>query len=510
MKIIKVRNLIFGGFLGFFVASFCLGIKALAQEAAPTEEPNVPLETKEITEHILSQPLVKGPFTGETQNDLEEVYPLYISPLSDFKLDWEQGAKQSYAKGENFELKGKLSYMFKGKEEINKIKAQDCQGKDECAVLESPYQMPFFSDVGILAQIWRKDEANSATGDNLVDEFYVSQGGTLKENEPVPFSLNWKVPTEIQKGQYYASFFVNANKRFNLKGTPLVSFFPAATFDFDVTGDGQNGIAIDKGNITVNGKKYSYRQPAPAVDLIDGKINIETDLVNLDAKEEVTKVKYELSGWSQEDPKDIEKSSEETKIVAASGKEKLSYSFAPSSAGSVYNLKITATANSGKSISNVRFVVNDTSRGVFRFLGLAAKDNSYYPMICIMDAAWKGYFDGKVKLILTNEANKTIGAWEKEGKIIPNEKCFVVKSGDTALGKNAGLVKINGIIQNKDGKLADERTVIYKLGESIKEKSPAVSEKVIEKDSSTIWIILLLLIAVSLGIWAYSNKKKAR
>ena len=111
-------------------------------------------------------------------------------------------------------------------------------------------------------------------------------------------------------------------------------------------------------------------------------------------------------------------------------------------------------------MANVRFVLKDRSRGLFRFLGLADSVQDFLvPMFCIRNANYGGYFDGTVKLVFTGQDGQP-RTYEKSGAIATEDRCFVVKDAKFNFQKNAPL-KIAGEIYDKNNHLVDKQEVNF-------------------------------------------------
>jgi hypothetical protein len=461
---------------------------------------------QKVLPYVLTQPVVAGPFTGGKETDMEEILPYYTSPLSKFDLSVQTaGQKQSYEPGDTVNLKGNISYSLDPGESQKAL--ESLKGCKEGCPSTSLYHFSTLPDTGVFAQIWRKDDdkTQSAKGDYLVDEFYAAEKLNLMENTSKEFTIAWKVPEELKDGDYYFFFFANSAKRFTLAGSPLVPLNQAAVYDFKVTGASNgSGLELDKNNININSKSYVYRQPAPEIQPDNGKIIVTVPLSNLSSETRDIKVTYNLYGWGQEDPTDLVDSKQENKTIASGDKSILEYAFNPSETGSVYNLEIKVAGFANFSTSNIRFVVKGQNRGIFRFLGQAQDTaGKLLPVFCLRNAAWTGLFHGKVKIAAYDRNGNSLNAFEKEGSMRPDDRCFVIK--DLGWLKNGSAVKLTGEIYNDAGAKVDEKTVNLvspnKIGsfEAAKQNQGTLTGVIANK----IQVILLSLLVVFLVIGGY-------
>jgi len=458
---------------------------------------------EEFGKYLSAKSAVQSPFVNQEQEDMEMVYPYHADPLNDFDLSFDSQGRKNYNAGDQLKLNGSVKFTPRGEEEIKKL----TEGCENCKV-PPVYNIPLLDDVGIYVQIWRRDEQDGAIrGDYLIDEFHAAEGLTLRAGKAQNFSVEWQIPGEIKGGQYYLSFFIDSNKRFNLKGMPLVVFLSAADYDFYVTKpeEAGNGVELDKDNILINDESYVYRQPAPTVEPKEGEISVVVPLVNLNTDKQEINVRFELNGWGQGDPADSLLIKKDVVTLEPGEIVDLIYVFNPDNINSVYNLKAVAAAANSISTSNVRFVVKDKNRGLFGFLGVAEKDNSLLPMFCLRNAQWIGTFDGKVKVTKNDFKDNQIASWEKTGSMEARDRCFVIK--DQNMRINEGVVKLKGEIYNKEGKVVDTRTVMYNLRPAQDKGVTKMISDIGRDDKATIILALAILLLLSGGIFFIISAK---
>ncbi len=427
-------------------------------------------------------------------------FPNHRFPFTIWNLDIKSKNQFSFKPEEVLEVKGDLSYEFKGKENAKKIQ-ETCLGlndnQEDACKMPQLLPIPEFKNIGILAQIWRKDEGEGVNkGDYLVDEFYVLSDGDLKEKEKLPFSLKWKVPGKIKDGDYYALLFVNQNKYFDLLGNPLTVFSEGKRFDFGIEGN-EGGLELDKNGIKINGADYAYRAPAPSI--TGDSVNVELPLSNLSGEAINAQLKYEIYRWGRTNPKDLVDTKNESKTVPAGGREMLNYNFKLNDVNSVYDLKITAEGASSKTTAYVRFVVKDKNRGIVRFLSLVDENGQQKPFFCVRNANWEGKFKGKIRLSANGQS-----LFEEDGTINSEEEnCFVAKNSLTA----GACQKMVLEVMDQNGNSVDKQSVDLGACDSTvaNEIKPADNGK----NSLLLIVIASILVVLSLGgIVILKNKAK--
>lgn len=415
--------------------------------------------------------------------EMERTLPFYSEPFSHFQVDFSTDNKKFFQAGEEVLIRGSLSYTSRTSEEEVK-KAQDNCLADQAnktddqkkAVCEAPpvYYFPSFSDVSVLAQVWRQEEDKvkmQAKGDNLVDEFYIGNGFKILENEKKDFGVRWKIPENLKPGKYYVAFFINQHKSFTLSGFPVNIFSPSFRFDFDVIrgeGNSEGGVRIDKDNIKINGKDYSQVLPAPSVQRDNGNINFEIPVLNPSEKAEIGAVTYKLQRWTQEDPGDLITEKTESFNLAPGSQESLRFGFSPGEKDSFCNLEVTVQTEKTKTMTDIHFAVAGIDRGIIRFLGIAKGRNSNnpFPLFCLRNAQWQGIFDGKLKLAFSDASGKSVKDWESEGKIEAKDGvCFVIKDQTISDFAKSNCLKIDGKLEGKNGELFDEKNALYNCGD---------------------------------------------
>lgn len=498
----------------YFVVFFC-SIFALILFNPAQAETN--LNTNGIQNYLKSLP-APGPFTGLKETDLVQTPLLPFSPISKYDIELDSGNTDSIQKGNALELKGALTYMVQGTEaqkekdqckqnsqltielqnnDNTSSKKKDIALNNECDEATS-FSVPKIENAGIYVQIFQRDEDKTGAlkGDYLVDEFYIKKGVELIQNQKVDFSFNWKIPTQIKSGKYYVAFFVDSNGRSNLKGLPVVYGDYAKVFDFQIQkGNSENYLEIDKNNIQVNGKTYVSRIPSPTEEPVDNQVNIQIPIVNHTDSIQNAGIKYEITGWRQDDPQDLITSKEEQKSINAG--ETLNYSFnvdTSDTSQSLYHVKIMVSTKDGKSAYDIHFVIKDRSRAMFTFLGIA--NNS--PFFCLKNKNWQGFFDGRVQLNLTNQNDKTV-TWTKEGNIGTSVICFAVKN--STLNLNSGCAKLTGQISDKNsGKIVDKQEIDICSQDTAEKQGSSNSNLLKEEGQSKVSSQFKLLILALLGI----------
>ncbi len=468
----------------------------------------------------LSLKNVSGPFF---EKGAKEVLPFYSNPFTQFDLSLNSDKKGSLKNGGVISLKGVISFGSRSKDETQSF-LLDCEkkyGKVNKCLNSEIYDISKFQNLGVFAQVYRKDASKEGAllGDYLVDEFSVASNLNITENQDREFQVSWKIPNDAKPGDYYIAFYLNSNNNFDLWGTPLTVFSYAKTFDFSLTPQDETkqsmGVELDKNNIKINGLPYVYRKPAPTI--VPGEnreVKIEIPIVNLNTTDQKVNVTYQLFRWGQTDPNNLISSKEESKTFSAGEKSNLSFSFSPDEKESVYNLRITASGENSKSISNVRFVMKDKNKGIFRFLGFAKdQEGSYSPLFCLRNASWEGIAKSKVNITVLDAKGNNKGTWNEDANIGSETRCFVpdnLKFTDNACSK------LVGEIFDENDNLIQKEEINYPCEAS--KNAPSTLDNLISSASSSdngtgtektkVLLILGAILLVLIGIAVVLNNKK--
>lgn len=505
LRIIKVLVI-----FGTIVFAMCAQDQTVS--AATPDKVNVVSENNAITDSLVS--------LDKINNDIKKATLVYLFPLSKFDISLKvEGDKTKYSGGETLKINGNLNYTSNIKEEVDKILFQYCKGSRTCTddkckseVVKAcdiqSYSLPFIEDVGVFAQIWRRDiKEGYAKGDSLIDDFYTAQNLSLVEGQKQDFSVSWKIPEELQPGSYYVSLSPIGSERFNLMGFPFNPSSKAISYSFDV--DSANpGISIDKNSIQLNGQVYNYLSPVPFISGNTAEVDLKIN--NQNQKEEKVKVKYEISKWSQEDPKDILSTKEESLTIPGNTNKDFHISAPVASLCSTCNIKITASTEKGMSKSNVRFVVGDEGKGLFRFLGIVkTTEGKLAPVFCPRSAHIdKPTSESEIKITLFDKKDKSIESWTGKGKVSVNTTCYIISSINL---DDLPYVKLKGELYSGSNQLDDQKEIVYDFSQKGQQQIGSLWDKLNNNISiilMTAFVIILLILIIILVVYKIKHKEK--
>lgn len=495
------------------IAAFSLPLFASAVEEIEDPSlltPEIEQEMEEYSAGITKENTFEGDFT--------ETLPFFNDQFNQFSLELSKNNRRSYRAGDRLDMLGSLTFTSTAESsylDFKKNCLESLSGQEKSRCLLSPtYFFKHYPETGIFVQIWQKDrdEKGALSGDYLIDEFYALNGFDLKEGEKKDFAINWKTPPDLENGDYYLTFSVLNNQAFELSGSPLLAGAPKTVYDFKITNGAEksSGVKIDKNGIKINGVGYSYRAPAPEIkpEAGENSINVELPILNGEGENKVS-LRYELYRWSQTDPKNLIDSREESLYLKANEQSKVSYKFDPGQLESVYSLKIVAKAKDSISTSNVRFVIKNRSKAIFRFLSLAGDRSGNYPFFCLKNANWSGIFQGTVQIELKDSIGNLINSASQKTNIRPETRCFIAL--DNKVESNECLV-LKAKISDRNGKPVDEKEFILPCGNDknsrIGSTLQKISDSVALKDNKGWILIFVFILFILIGGFIHLNNKK--
>ncbi len=96
-------------------------------------------------------------------------------------------------------------------------------------------------------------------GYTLVDQFSLPEIFNIAANGEKPAAFDWHVPANAEGGEYYAAFFFQSAKRYNLLGLSFTDDVIGNVAPFLVTNQSaEKLVTLDKHSVTLNGKSHAF------------------------------------------------------------------------------------------------------------------------------------------------------------------------------------------------------------------------------------------------------------
>jgi hypothetical protein len=209
-------------------------------------------------------------------------------------------------------------------------------------------------------------------GPDVVDWFPIEENLTLKASETEPVQFMWKVPRNLDPGDYEIATYVAAQDRFNLLGLTFTNDIVGGIYNFSVSGDATGATRFDLAGTILGNQVVHAAAFAPAINIPGTDVPISARVVNSSASGFHGTLDWKLYWWdSLLDSHLIAQSEEEVKVQPHSDTT-VNYTV-KDTAHAVYYLVGTLTPADptlAKSIVEVRFIRNDVDEPRLNFVGV--------------------------------------------------------------------------------------------------------------------------------------------
>ncbi len=113
--------------------------------------------------------------------------------------------------------------------------------------------------VKIFKRVGQSEQNVDDNGYPVVDQFLLPESYTLPAKGEKQAEFHWMVPVNAEGGEYYAAFFFQSAKHYNLQGLSFTDDVVGNQSHFTVTNaDDMKLVAFDKNTVTLNGEKHRF------------------------------------------------------------------------------------------------------------------------------------------------------------------------------------------------------------------------------------------------------------
>lgn len=113
--------------------------------------------------------------------------------------------------------------------------------------------------VKIFKRVGQNEQNMNDNGYPVVDQFALPESYTLPAKGEKQAGFHWMVPVNAEGGEYYAAFFFQSAKHYNLQGLSFTDDVVGNQAHFTVTrSDDPQLVAFDKNTVTLNGEKHRF------------------------------------------------------------------------------------------------------------------------------------------------------------------------------------------------------------------------------------------------------------
>jgi|GEM_PF-2057570 len=320
----------------------------------------------------------------------------------------------------------------------------------------------------VIAQIYYTNAASgNEQGDYLLAESLAFDGLSLGPKQSYELAVEWPIPENAPKGEYYVALFFQELHSYNLAGLPFLPNVYGGYAAFNVESSTVNQpFYLDRNAVVLNNERQLLRHFSKNFEQ-NQTVSYEVPIVNTGTAQKDIAVKYELYAWDQSSEQNLlsNYTKTETISVPAKSSKKASVSFGNLSPGA-YELKITAKTDTWQNILLLRFTVKG-AKGRFIHSGLTAfplvKGDPFEMFACFSNTTdWYTNFDGKVLLELKDAKGNILATHSYEGTITP--KIMAIKKELTA-AESYDELYLTAKITDLKGTVHQEITKVYRLSD---------------------------------------------
>lgn len=343
----------------------------------------------------------------------------------------------------------------------------------------------------------------------ILDEFNIAENITLSADKELKVSYTYTLPLNASSGYYQVFFYAVEQDRFNMSGLWFTNNVVGSKISFDVKGSISDSIYLDQTKIKVGGQKYKtsistiqYPKDVP--------ISISIPLYNPDKNTKEMTVTYDLYDYDSVNPANKITSKTEKVTVQPKSEKILTYVL-DKGIIPVYYLSITAQPTDQKkkesvfrekTISNIQFTIQDTSKPRLDFTGV-----NMYPLIKGTEATLVTCFNdtnkskdediSKIETVIVDNKGNELAKTIYDGKIYPEINAIVQKFSPK---KNLSDFTVISTVYNSEKKVIDRVEKVY----SCQDIDP--DNCMLSKNNFNIISIFIILIIIGLFIFVFKKK----
>lgn len=344
----------------------------------------------------------------------------------------------------------------------------------------------------------------------VLDEFDIAENVTMPANGEFKISYSHLLPANAPSGQYQVYFYAVEQDRFNLSGLSFTNDIVGSSVSFNVEGNIPDHVYLDQTQITVADQSHNVMAFMTQHEKFS-KIPVKIPLYNPESEDKAMTITYNLYSWDSANPKNKIDTKVENVVVPAKSEYFLTYTI-EKGVLPVYNLSITAvptnqeqdiSVHNEKTISNVRFIVQDVSKARINFTGV-----STYPLKKGDEATLVTCFHNtsnaidesntRVETSLRDSSGRELAKTLYEGPISSDIVGIIQKFKPKA--ETADFTVYSKLVDSQ-GNIIDQVEKKY----SCKDIDPSSCPK---KQSNYYSLLLLLILAIVIGVGALVLKSK--
>lgn len=321
-------------------------------------------------------------------------------------------------------------------------------------------------DGSVYVKIFRREgdmETNAGIRQNgypLIDQFALPETFTLPAKGEKPVSFEWNVPSNAKSGEYFAAFFFQSAKRYNLLGLSFTDDVTGNQTSFSVINEFKTqSVEFDKYSVTLNDKAHNFTI-FPLHFTQDETVTAKVKLVNPSNRSVTVPITWKTYAWDGLREDQVKDQKTESITLAPQETKELAYAVKPIEA-SVSYVVVEAADQGSKSILDIRFVRDGIKEtrinfpGVLKYPLTQNEDNTVFSCVHATNVASTP--GNSLTLTLKDQDRKVIHSYTYEGDItgamMGVKDVFTPKETFSTFTLTATL--------KHDGKIVDEVTQTY-------------------------------------------------
>lgn len=341
-----------------------------------------------------------------------------------------------------------------------------------------------------------------------IDEFNIAENITLPVDKEYKVSYSHILPLNYPSGQYQIFFYAIEQDRFNLAGLSYTNNVVGSKIVFDVKGTDLDHVYLDQNNIKIGDQALSTNG-ATISELKNIKnIPIYINIYNPEKQARDMTITYDLYSWDSANPKNKITTKTEQVTILPNSKKTLTY-ILDEGVLPVYYLSVTSKPTNQtkkdsifkeKTISNIRFVIQDKSKTRLFFSGVDTypliKGNQVTLVTCFNDMGENVNDINKniseIETVILDDKGKEIAKTLYKGKVYSEIDAIIQKFNPK---KNISNFTVVSTIYDSEKNIIDKVEKKYNCQEI--DPNKCVSEKTL----TDLLPLILIIIFIVFVLW---------
>jgi len=214
-------------------------------------------------------------------------------------------------------------------------------------------------DGSVYVKIFRRTEQNEKNvqdnGYPLVDQFLLPETYTLPANGEKSTSFDWVVPENAQGGEYYAAFFFQSARHYNLLGLSFTDDVTGNQSHFTVTNaEDMKLVDFERNEVTLNGQKHRFAN-FPLHFKKDESVTAQVKIKNPKSEAVAISLIWKHYAWDALRPETLSDTSSEILLLQPGETKTVEYTAQPLSTAAVSYVVLEMHDGVSKSFLDIRF-----------------------------------------------------------------------------------------------------------------------------------------------------------